>query len=318
MKKKSIIKNIYKLILIAILFACSESDDALAPYEGSPSMSNINIEENSYNPKITWLGGYVSVVGVNQGDKAALDSSLIWLIHSSGDNIQYPVTYGSLPSNAESLQSEYGGKFIESLVEDNGYNFWVLKENAWKEISGTKNKYLAFDSSIVNGEVIQVEDTLLLSDYEFTSLNYFIDAYVNIDTSNVLSAGRLAQITLQETDTSNSLIVDWEIAQTGITDSLLSAAGICIGEQYDINKALWEVWSVHEENGEAVYGKRNVLSKPFIVGQSFDSTHVFVEFPETGLERNQNYYIWIASKEWDGERRGRTVNGYAYIKLSTW
>ncbi|MHB8579237.1 MAG: hypothetical protein ACYDA4_05175, partial [Ignavibacteriaceae bacterium] len=66
------ITNLFFVILLAlmlatILFSCNEVSNSLSPYVGSPAMSNINIEGGSYKPKATWLGGYVTVFGVNRG-----------------------------------------------------------------------------------------------------------------------------------------------------------------------------------------------------------------------------------------------------------
>lgn len=53
------------------------------------------------------------------------------------------------------------------------------------------------------------------------------------------------------------------------------------------------------------------------MGDTFEGTHVFSEFPENGLERNKTYYIWIANETWDGANRLRFADGYAYATFST-
>ena len=70
--------------------------------------------------------------------------------------------------------------------------------------------------------------------------------------------------------------------------------------------------------GTPIYGKDDIIKSPVQAGQSFSSTYVFNEYPENGLERGKNYYLWIANKNWDGVTRLRFAKGYAYITFQTY
>ncbi|MRR13465.1 hypothetical protein EG835_13655, partial [bacterium] len=81
------------------LWGCtSEEDSVLAPYATRGGLSGVTVEEQVLVPKVTWLGGYVSVFGVNRGRKATLDSTLIALAYQSGDLLKFPFTFGTLPA----------------------------------------------------------------------------------------------------------------------------------------------------------------------------------------------------------------------------
>lgn len=75
--KRKVLSTIVLTALTA--FSCSESDGPLAPYAGGGgTLSTLTVEQNSFRPELTWVGGYASMVGINKGTVAVLDSSLIW------------------------------------------------------------------------------------------------------------------------------------------------------------------------------------------------------------------------------------------------
>jgi hypothetical protein len=310
----------YLVILSFIFSSCDEQNDGLAPYIGSPQMSGITIQENTYKPKITWLGGYVSVFGVNYGSKASLDSTLVFLVYKAGNDLRYPLTIGEIPPGAQDLASQYGGSMVDSLTEDSTYTFWVLKEAEWTQVSSMNNKILIYDSTLTGS--IQFEgDTIKLSGKAHTQLSMPLDIYINI--SITLSAnnpgGRLilngGTITVDATNNSNNPVINWIITQ--VEDSSIAAMGIVEGGQFNPNSEIWSVYSVSDSAGQTQYGKTNVISPPVTAGQNFQNTQAFVEYPADGLKKNTTYYLWIANKLWDGEGRLRTTNYYAYVTFNT-
>ena len=301
-----------------LLNGCNENDNGLAPYSGSPSLSQISIEKNSFEPKITWIGGYVTALGVNENEGAVLNQSLIWLLFNPNDKIKYPALYADLQSGSTNIAPDYGGTSKSNLSEDVLYTFWVVRGSVWNDISAYTNYKFMADSNLAPNSYRLENDSVMISIYNYASLSYQLDVYVNLDTNNVQAFGRLGQISVEPTNSIDNFIVSWIITQADITDSTISAIGLCEGDQYDINKLAWEIWSEELIEGETVFGKKNVIQGPLLLGQQFNETKVFAEFPETGLKRAQNYYLWIATKEWDGARRGRTVPGYAYLRFTTW
>lgn len=304
------------VLMLALLIACDEADKPLAPYVGSPRLAGIQLEQENFSPKITWLGGYVSALGVNIGTKAALDSSLIMLVHTNGNNLRYPVKFGQVPDGAEDLTARYGGTRADKLIEDSTYTFWILKADIWDKAVQQAGKPICVDQDLSTATVEVREDTVYISSYNHAQETVPLDVYVNI--AEVRSLGRLATITLMETDTSNSPIITWKIRQAGVTDSLIAAIGLVKGQAYSPSDIVWEAWVEDTSSGKPVYGKMNLIPPPLQIGQPIPGTKVFYEYPESGLERNQFYYLWIANKNWNGITHGRSADYYCYITFSTY
>lgn len=307
--------SIFSVFLIAIsLNSCSEDDEGLAPYVGGPSLSTIAVEENSFKPKITWVGGYTTVLGVNRGEDSALDSSLIWLIKADANTLRYPVQFGQLPNGVVDLTTQYGGKVLDSLNEDENYTFWVMHQSAWDQVSGETGKILIVDSLLNDGQVLAIADTVKLSGSFFANFAKRLDVFININ--GVSTFGQLATISISETR-SNKPIINWKIIQSGVTDSLISAIGLVEGNQYNAGNVLWEVYSEDTTGSQPAYGTLNIISSPLNIGDSLGTqTKVFQSFDLEGLERNKTYYIWIANNIWDGENRLRFAPGYAFATFN--
>ncbi|MBN1559603.1 hypothetical protein JW998_05095 [candidate division KSB1 bacterium] len=296
-------------------FSCTSDDDVLAPYAGPPNMSNIKIEEGSYVPKVTWVGGFACVLGVNRGATAILDSSLIMLVHQQNDQLRYPVSFGQAPSGAQDIAGDYGGRAATRLQEDNTYTFWVMQEEIWEQVAGLRNKILRVDDELPPSAIQVQEDTVVTSASGHAQTTISLDVYVNY--RNVRPMGRLAELTLVSSDTSNNPIITWKIRQEGVTDSLVAAVGLVKAALYDPQAIAWEAWSEEAAEDRMVYGKSNIIPSPLLFGDSFPGTRTFYAYPADGLQRNQKYYFWIANKDWDGITHSRAANYYAYITFET-
>lgn len=316
-------KILYGLLLSAVLVStelftgCKEKDNGLAPYTETTKLSQVTVEQNSFKPELTWIGGYASVVGINRGGKAALDTSLVWLIYQPGNAIHYPVRYGTLPSGAQDLTQQYGGKRLDSLEEDSKYTYWVVKEDVWSQLVQSKGKVLQVDPSLAAATVKTAADSVKVSPYSLTLKSQNIDVYINI--SDITVFGQLADLNVIQPKTSNNPTITWTITQTGVTDPKVAAMGITEGNQYNESKIVWEVWSEEPgANGKMVYGKKNLMGSPVVMGQQFAGTKVFNQYPAEGLKRNTDYYFWIAGKDWDGSGRFLFTSNYAYVVFHTW
>lgn len=310
--------TIMTLSALILIIGCNDKSDPIAAYSGDSMLQQISIEKNSYNPKITWLGGYVSTLAVNKGNEAKVDSTLIWMVHAANNNVTYPATYGIVKSLEESLTELYGGMVQTNLEEDNLYTFWAAKENLWNILATNTNKTIVIDNLLTEDEINLSVDSIYVSLKSYSQITYSLDVFLNLDESSIQNRGRLGTIFVAQTDTSNNLNITWEFVDQSITDLNISAIGICEGQQFDINMQVWDMYSLEQVGGENIYGSINLISQPLSLGDLIEGTSVFNEFPSEGLERNKNYYLWIATKDWDGESRGRTANGYATINFSTW
>lgn len=308
-------KLMFSVFLVIVSFySCQDVDNTLAPYIGSPKVSGIQIQEKSFTPKITWIGGYVTAIGINKGTKAALDNSLIWLMYKENDGIHYPVEYGQLQNGAQDLTTQFGGTKIPELIEDSVYTIWVLKQNVWNALSSLPNKTLVMDTVITELYVV-VNDTIKVSNSVYTQLTKNLDNYINI--YDVAAFGRLGTLHIEKPTTSNNPLISWNIIQPDVTDTLIAAIGIAEGNQYSSASSIWEAYSEITENGVTFYGKHNVIPGPLNSGQILDNTKVFVTYPDDGLARNKTYYVWIANKDWDGVNRLRATSYYAFATFKT-
>lgn len=311
---KALLKQFFPIasILLLLITSCNKQDDGLAPYVGSPRLSKIVIQDSTFKPKITWLGGYVSVVGINQGSHAALDSTLVFTVYKAGDDLHYPIKFGEVPAGAQELTTQYGGSRIDSLYEDSTYTFWILREAEWNQISSMHNKILVFDPTLSTSIQINGDTIRLSADSYYQSVNP-INVYINIADLRV--RGRLGTITVEATNVSNNPIIRFNVTQ--VEDTLISAMGIVEAGQFSSDAEIWSVLSVSDSAGQTLYGKANVISSPVVAGQNLSGTQVFVEYPEGGLQKNKSYYLWIANKFWDGEGRILSTNYYAYVTFNT-
>ncbi|HEX2866393.1 MAG TPA: hypothetical protein VHO03_05095 [Ignavibacteriales bacterium] len=294
---------------------CSKSDTGLAPYTDKPELSQLTVEKLSFRPNFEWLGGYVSVLGVNRGSKAALDSTLVWLVYAPGNSLHFPVQFGSLPPGAQDLTSKYGGKKADSLSEDVQYTYWLMKEDAWNQVKTASEKNLTVDSSLSTSSVVVAGDSVRVTPMSFARVTENLDVFVNI--TSVESLGGLADITVTQSQKDNYPVIRWKIKKSDVTDSTISVIGLNEGNQYTATGQKWEVWSVDSSSGKKVYGKNDVIPSPLALGKNIPGTQTFVEFPAEGLKRGIDYYLWIANKSWDQQGHTRFTQYYAYAVFHT-
>ena len=157
-------------------------------------------------------------------------------------------------------------------------------------------KKIFLNDQIEGSSVIVIEDSIFVSPEVHTQIINPLDVYINLE--NVRSVGKLATIFVEQPLTSNNPKISWHIKQSGVTDSLISALGIVEGQSYNPNKMIWDVYSLDSTSGNPEYGTLNIIESPIISGEEFDGTYVFVEYPLEGLERDKDYYFWIANNEW--------------------
>jgi len=305
-------------ILFFSLFAgsCSDDNDALPTYAGSPQMSSLNVESGTFIPKIAWAGGFVSVVGVNRGEYASLDNSLIWLIKADKNIIRYPVRLGSVPDGTVSIANQFGGTALDSLDEDDTYTYWVLKENMWDKIQQYAGRILKSDSTLDAEAVFLDADTLRISKSSFFTISQNIDVYPNI--ADFKTFGKLGKIILSHPVKPAGPQITWKISQAGVTDTLIAAIGIVEGQQFSEVYSKWKMYSLEVVGADSILASKNIIPPGLYLGQSYDGTITTKSFPSDGLDRGKNYYIWIASAGWDRVNYSRTTSYFAYATFRTW
>jgi hypothetical protein len=295
---------------------CESTDSPLAPYAGGGrTLSAVTVEESTYVPRITWLGGYATVLGVNRGATATLDPSLVWLVSKPADALSYPVQYGTLPSGAQDLTGSFGGTVSPTLFEDSTYTYWIMKAEAWAQVAQMGDHALLVDST-VTGVLREQGDTVLVNPLYLSTVTERLDLYINI--RDLRQFGRLGRLEVFQSDTTNRLLVRWTITQTGLTDSLIAAIGCNIGSQYDVGSVSWELISEDLTVQPPVYFKNNVIRSPLRMGDEVPGARTFTAYPPQGLTRGNQYYLWIANKDWDGANRTRSTPNYAFSTFVVW
>ncbi|MFO7446797.1 MAG: hypothetical protein R6W90_10550 [Ignavibacteriaceae bacterium] len=306
---------VFVLPMLILFSSCESEDNNPAGPGWNTPLKEINIEENTYKPRLSWVGGYVSVIGVNRGSRASLDSSLVWLIKADGNNLKYSTRFGTIPNGASDLTTQFGGTKIDSLSEDEVYTFWLLKEDVWSQVSAQLNSKLLVDSSLSSSLVVE-GDSVRINPFSYSNLTRPVDVFINI--KDVSTFGRLGVISITET-ASNLPVISWTVNPES-SDPNISVIGISEGGQHSLDAVIWEIYSVRDSSaGEEVikvYGKDNIISSPLFAGDSVPNTMAFVPLTTAGLERNKTYYVWIANKDWDGVERARFAAGYAYATFN--
>jgi hypothetical protein len=301
---------------VATFSGCTDSEGPLLPYAGGGRvLSTLTIEAGTFTPQITWLGGYSTVLGVNRGTRAVLDSTLVWLVNQSGNALRFPSRVGSLPAGAANLTTTFGGVPVARLTEDQEYTFWIMKDEAWAQVQQRPHKVIVVDS-LAATMVTERHDTVFVAASQFSSATIRLDLYINI--RNLATFGRLGVLGVTQSDTTNRLEVTLQITQSGVTDSLLSAIGITNGNAYDINDIKWELISEDASVTPPVYFKNNVIRLPLRMGTSVAGAHTFTAYPASGLTRGKQYYLWVANKSWDGQARTRSTANYAFAIFDVW
>ena len=302
--------------LVWAIPGCDSDDSTLAPYAGGGrAMSSITVEESTLVPRISWLGGYATVLAVNMGTRSVLDPTLVWLVGKTGDALSYPVKYGTLPSGAQDLTGQFGGAVSPTLVEDTTYTYSVIKSEAWSLISQRPGMPIVVDST-VTGVLTERNDSLFVNPLYLTQATIRTDLFINV--KEVKPFGRLGRLEVFASDTTNRLLVKWTITQSGVTDSLIAAIGLTKGSQYDINTVTWELISEDLTVTPPVYFKNNVIRSPLRMGDEVPGAVQFTVYPANGLDRGTQYYLWIANKDWDGVNRTRSTSNYAFATFIVW
>jgi hypothetical protein len=112
----------------SLLPGCSEKANVLAPYLGERPYIILTVTK-SPAPDIQWVGGRAAALGVNVGDKAALDSTLVWLTTADDDAISSPIRFGADANEQEILAA--GGHPLDSLSNNQVYTFWIAEADAF-------------------------------------------------------------------------------------------------------------------------------------------------------------------------------------------
>ena len=115
------------LLVMISLSGCDTVDNQLLPYEGSRPLIVQGVT-TSFAPDISWVGGRVAAVGINRGETAALDSTLVWMHRADNDGIDSPIFVREMLDAA--AVENVGGTPTDSLVAGETYTVWLATAQA--------------------------------------------------------------------------------------------------------------------------------------------------------------------------------------------
>ncbi len=274
-------KHIFLVVLVFMLgggalLGCDSADGELAPYQGERPLNLLKITQ-SFSPDIQWVGGRVAAAGVNRGDSAALDSTLVWLIAADGDDINSHVTVGE-GTDASRIES-FGGVPVDSLPSGEEYTFWLATQEAMDAAlqPGARNEFTFLDTTF--------------------SLGYELRGRLRTRENVTVSAFRDQKLI------SDRLVIRWEPADFEFRRLALRAA----------SSPGWEnlVWHIQTPDGEAPN-----LRSPLLTDAPPEGARILEPWPETGLTPGVPYTLWMTTDSWNSTF-ALTAPGLAFIQFFT-
>lgn len=115
------------LVAAGLMAGCDGTNDALAPYEGERPLILQRVTQ-SMTSDVQWLGGRVAAIGVNRGEQAALDETLVWIERADDNTIESHVTVGE--GGDAGFVETLGGVPIDALDDGETYTIWLATAEA--------------------------------------------------------------------------------------------------------------------------------------------------------------------------------------------
>lgn len=263
-----------------LMVGCSgDSVDSLAPYEGHRPLTFLKITK-SYTPEIQWLGGWVAAVGVNRGERAALDSSLVWLMTAEDNSIRSYVTVGT---NTDTVTIEqFGGTPQDSLEDRTGYTFWLAE----KEM---------FEAGL---------DTVFNDGYNFVVTTITLDLRVNGVTKGEKSGNELVvtmTVFQNESLAENQFILGWSPDSIAFRQIAIRKGKTIPG---------WDNLEWHILTPDSL--EDNVYP-PVVLGAQIEGTDVVIPWTAGEFERNKIYTVWMSNSKWTPGNFSMDAYGLAFF-----
>jgi hypothetical protein len=266
------------LVLVATitLASCTEESNPAAPYLGQRDLEFLKVTR-SFTPDLQWVGGRVAAVGINRGDRAALDSTLVWIRTATDNSISSVVTMG--PDFDRAFVESVGGTPQERVSDGETYTFWIAEAAAFQAgLDPVRFEPSAFADTTLTFRLVMLGQS-------GGDPNLGVQFSVTVDES--LTAGI-------------RYILSWtpeHIRFRQIAVRRATAGG-------------WTnlVWHIRVPQDQPAS-----LTPPLIIGQAPEGTQEIVEFPETGFEPTV-HTVWGATDAWN-ESFAASATGYAWLRL---
>lgn len=273
---KTFVHGLIAVTLAAALWAgCAESENPLAPYEGHRPLILQRVTQ-SPTPDIQWVGGRVAAIGVNIGDRAALDETLVWVRTAQGDEIDSYVTVGDETDFA--FVEQLGGEPADELSDNTEYTVWLANQEV-------------FDAGLdASADPAGFADTTV-------TLRYVVRGRAGRSSNPNVDI----EILRDERLLGDRFTISWDPAVP------IQRLAIRHGAGGGFTDLVWHIVS-EEDAPESIL-------PPLVVGEAPPNTVEAVEWagfesvPDS-VSNHIKYMMWMVTQEWSGERFSDTAPGY--------
>jgi len=258
--RKGVLPFLGVLLTVLLLPGCDSESNPLAEYEAERPLILQRVTQ-SFTPEIQWLGGRVAAVGVNRGEEAALDSTLVWLKISDGDDISSHAVVGQETDTQTIIQ--FDGTPLESLEDGQTYTFWLATKQAW-------------DANLNPGS---------LDEHAFADTTMTIATILNGNQRGSLDV----QITVirDERLTGTRYFVHWTPADKAFRRIAIRRGFATAG----FTDLVWHVVLPDDEPDS--------ITSPVVIGEVPEGAIEAIAWPETGFTQDV-HFLWMVDETWDG------------------
>ncbi len=273
---KSAFKAAAAVILAGMLLVgCDSEVNPLAPYEGSRPLI-IQRVTVSHAPDISWVGGRAAAIGINRGERPALDSTLVWIHTANGNELDSPIYVRDVIDR--DLVASFGGVPTDSLPDSETYTFWVAEETA-------------FEAGLEGGAI----DAFTFADTTF-QLIYMLRGPRPIRSGGL---GITFYVSRDERLLSDHFVVTWEPAIP------LRRLAMRVGTAGGFDALIWHILTPEEEEPN--------LLPPIRPGDEPEGLVIAQEWDGFGTDR---YVLWGNNDEWGGTSFSFQTPGYAFYQIT--
>ena len=261
--------------LVLLVFGCDEESTTLAPYLGARPLIMRTVTKSA-RPDIDWVGGRAAAIGVNQGGRAALDETLIWLTTTDDNTISSPIRFGT--ESNEQMIASLGGTPQDSLSNDTEYTFWVAEIDA-----------------LNNGL-----DTTQVDPFSLTDSTLVVTYQLRGRSSGDPSLGVSFSVTRDQKLLEDRYVIYWTPASQAFRRIVINTGST--GSIKDGVK--WHIVEPDEDE--------DFIRPPIVIGEPPDGTLQVTKW--AGFEVS-NHILWAQTSEWDGQSYGLRTPGYAQFLI---
>lgn len=263
------------LLPILLFGGCDGADNPLADYQGERPLIIQRVTQ-SFAPDVQWVGGRVAAIGINRGERAALDSTLVWIHQVDGDQISAPVFVRDV-LDADIVES-FGGAPTDSLDADQTYTVWLATAEA------------------LSAQL----DTTLVDEHSFADSTFTTRYLLNGRSFGGVSVE--FRIFRDQRLTSDRYTATWTPADQAFRRVAINNATV---GSFNTSTLIWHIVLPDDQEDS--------IRSPLVIGSTPEDAIVAVEWDGFGQGAHT---FWAATDQWDGQSFGFRTPGYAFFQIN--